>query len=150
MTQYKILAILVALDSFIGNGDRHRGNLFYDAQTGTFCAIDMDSSFAKDLCRLAHEKLIMMRQDRDNPFSRKELDALVVYRQTIKKLLKKYTVQDLQKKLLYFVEQAGFVPGNSVYRKWNIKRKLMHYNDMIAKNYASAKTLVAFLDEWLN
>ena len=45
MTWHVQLPIIVALDLFICNTDRHRGNLFYDAVTDTFCAIDMDDIF---------------------------------------------------------------------------------------------------------
>src|SRR5260221_3930335 len=42
ITWHKQLPIIIALDLFVCNSDRHRGNLFYDDITDSFCAIDMD------------------------------------------------------------------------------------------------------------
>ena len=57
MTWHEQLPIIVALDLFICNTDRHRGNLFYDPVTDTFCAIDMDDIFKYNLPELACKKL---------------------------------------------------------------------------------------------
>jgi hypothetical protein len=53
MTWHRQLVDIIAADLFIGNSDRHSGNLCYDLETDTFCAIDMDDAFNKDLCALA-------------------------------------------------------------------------------------------------
>ena len=60
MTWHWQIPIIIALDLMIGNSDRHCGNLCYDPTTDSFCAIDMDDTFNKDLCDLACKKLEFM------------------------------------------------------------------------------------------
>ena len=57
MTWHKQLPIIVALDLFICNSDRHRGNLFYDDETDSFCAIDMDNIYRRNLPDFACKNL---------------------------------------------------------------------------------------------
>jgi hypothetical protein len=150
MSLRKELAIIVALDSFLGNGARHSGNLMYDDKTDTFCAIDMESSFDKDLCQLAIESLSKIVKDiSHNSFSQQELKALKLYRDTLTVLLKKYSAKHLQEMLFYYAEKAGIVPGSRFYQEGGAESKLLLYKNMIAKNYASAQKLVAFLDKIL-
>ena len=47
------LPLIVALDTFIGNGARRHGSFFYDKESDKFWAIDLESSFQTNLCKLA-------------------------------------------------------------------------------------------------
>jgi len=98
MTWHKQLPIIIGLDLFICNTDRHRANLFYDPETDSFCAIDMDNIFRRDLPALACQKLTLMI-DRKKEFTKDEILALTSMRDTIQFLLGKYPVKKLIKKL---------------------------------------------------
>ena len=111
MTWHRQLPKIVALDLIIGNSDRHCGNLCYDATTDTFCAIDMDDTFNKDLCFLAYEKLKYMINEDKVVFNRQELRALAQMRDTLKFLVRKHTPYDLIQRLHFFARKAGFSRG---------------------------------------
>lgn len=145
MAWHKQLAIIVALDLIIGNSDRHCGNLCYDPKTDTFCAIDMDDTFNKDLCLVACKKIKMLLEDDDVIFTQQELQALGIMRNTLKLLVKKYTPKDIIAKLHSFASKAGFTRGNKIYNP-RIMRKLYLYEKTIIQSYKSAHELIVLLD----
>lgn len=145
MTWHKQLPIIIALDLFIGNSDRHCGNLFYDPATDTFWAIDMDDTFNKDLCSLAYKKLKFMMQE-DDIFTKEEIDALISMKKTLKFLVHNYKPDKLIVKLYVFAKQAGFRKGGDLYND-KIKRQLLYYEKMIRESHESAYKLIALLDK---
>ncbi len=146
MTWHRQLPKIVALDLIIGNSDRHCGNLCYDATTDTFCAIDMDDTFNKDLCFLAYEKLKYMINEDKVVFNRQELRALAQMRDTLKFLVRKHTPYDLIQRLHFFARKAGFSRGQEMY-DGRIERKLLKFEAMIIKTHASAYKLISLLDK---
>ena len=145
MTWHRQLPIIVALDLIIGNSDRHCGNLCYDPVTDSFCAIDMDDTFNKDLCFLACEKIKMMLDDDTVIFTRQELKALKRMRDILKFLVKYHKEKDVIEKLYVFAKNAGFFKGNKIYTKKVIK-KLLLYEAMIMQSYKSVHILITLLD----
>lgn len=144
MTWHKQLPIIVALDILIGNSDRHCGNLCYDPETDTFCAIDMDDTFNKDFCEVACQKLLLMKKN-GVQFSPQEITALIALRSTLNHLLHKYTSSHLVKKMYKFAEKAGFAPGKDIYTP-SIAKKLNHYKLMIKNSWANGHKLIAILN----
>jgi hypothetical protein len=149
MTWHQQLPVIVALDLFIGNSDRHCGNLCYDPTTDRFCAIDMDDTFNKDLCKLACQKLTYMIKEEKVVFSKDEINALKLMRDTLKFLIRKHTPTILIQKLRFFAKQAGFISGNPLYNK-RIEKKLSSYEKTIIETYASAYQLIALLNKIVN
>ena len=145
MTWHRQLPIIIALDLMIGNSDRHCGNLCYDPETDSFCAIDMDDTFNKDLCALACKKLESMIKKNAAPFTKEEKKALFQMRNTLKFLVYTHKPQDLIKKLYYFAKKAGFVKGGKLYND-RIKNKLAYYETMITRTNESAYKLIALID----
>jgi hypothetical protein len=146
MTWHPQLADIIALDLYIGNGDRHCGNLCYDADLDCFCAIDMDDSFNKDLCELACERLRHMVYKEKVVFTKDELRALVHMKNTLKLLVTKHTPFNLIQKLHFFARKAGFVKGNVLYNE-RIEKKLLSYEEMIIQSHRSAYQLIALIDK---
>lgn len=146
MTWHRQLPEIIALDLFIGNSDRHCGNLFYDPSTDTFWAIDMDDTFNKDLCLLAYKKLKLMMKDGNEPFTKEEIYALTSMKNTLKFLVHKQTPSNLIKQLYIFAKKAGFVEGNDMYND-RVRRKLLYYEKMIKKSHANAYQLISLLDK---
>jgi len=142
---HRQLPQIVALDLITGNSDRHCGNLCYDPTTDTFCAIDMDDTFNKDLCLLACKKLKFMMND-DVMFTQEEIDALNHLKKTLKFLVHKHRPKDLIEKLYYFAKKAGFSKGNDLYND-RIRRKLIYYEKMIIQTNESAYQLISLLDK---
>lgn len=145
MSWHNQLPIIVALDLILGNSDRHCGNLCYDPETDTFCAIDMDDTFNKDLCIFACKKIKMMIEDEKVIFTQKEIKALIIMRDTLKFLVAKHKPAHLIKQLHSFATKAGFVKGAAIYSV-RIARKLRFYEQMIITNHASARKLISLLD----
>lgn len=144
------LPVIVALDLIIGNSDRHCGNLCYDPETDSFCAIDMDDTFNKDLCELAYEKIKLMQINKvDRSFSRQEIEAILQMRNTLKFLVRKHKPQELIAKLRHFAYKAGFSKGGKFYND-SVRRKLLFYESMIVQSNESAHKLIALLDRLLS
>jgi hypothetical protein len=144
MTWHRQLPIIVGIDLVIGNSDRHCGNLCYDPQTDTFCAIDMDDTFNKDLCYVACKKFETMMNNPQNVFTIQEINALIQLRKTIKHLITRYKSQQIVKKLYSFARKAGFVSGNIIYTP-SIEKKLLLYESMIIQSWKNASKLIGIL-----
>lgn len=115
ITWHEQLPIIIALDLFICNTDRHGGNLFYDPATDCFCAIDMDNIFRRDLPGLACQKLDIMINVHKKRFTKEELKALKSVRNTLQFLLKKYTSKQIIAQFHMCAKQVGKV--NAIDRK---------------------------------
>lgn len=146
MTWHWQLPEIIALDLFIGNSDRHCGNLCYDPTTDKFCAIDMDDTFNKDLCKLACKKLKYMIEKEKVVFTTDEIAALKLMKNTLQVLTRKHTPGELIQKLRFFAKQAGFVKGNTLYNE-RVEKKISYYELMITKTFKSAQQLIALLDK---
>ncbi len=144
MSRHIDLPKIVALDTFIGNSDRHSGNICYDSDTDTFCGIDMDDTFDKNLCKVACDHMRVMLADESIVFTSCQVRGLMLYKATLKKLIKNFPPHKLQKKLSFFAWQVGFVPGNKIYTT-GIQRKLRSYKVIMTESYQSAKQLVCLL-----
>lgn len=146
MTWHKQLPVIIALDLIMGNSDRHCGNLCYDPATDSFWAIDMDDTFNKDLCKLACQKLKYMIEKEKVIFTQEEILALQSMRNALQFLMRKNKPKDLISKLYVFAKQAGFSKGSSMYND-RIEKKLLYYESMIIKSYASAYKLIKLIDK---
>jgi hypothetical protein len=146
MTWHPQIPDIIALDLYIGNGDRHCGNLCYDADLDCFCAIDMDETFNKDLCELACQRLKHMINKEKVVFSKDELRALTHMRNTLKLLVTRHTPYNLIQKLHFFARKAGFVRGAPLYNA-RIEKKLFKYESMIIESHKSAYRLIALIDK---
>lgn len=149
MTWHRQLPEIIALDLFIGNSDRHCGNLCYNPDTDTFCAIDMDDTFNKDLCELACKKLKYMIKKENVEFSENELKALKRMKKALKILIRKHHPTELIQKLHVFAQQAGFSNGAKLYEE-DIQKKLLLYESMIINTYRSASQLILLLEKIIN
>ena len=84
LSRHPDLPIIVCFDTFVCDYDRTRSNLFYDIITNRFYAIDFEKSFQRvNVILLAIQNL----RDMKKPFSRKELNGLRRYKNTIEKLI---------------------------------------------------------------
>jgi hypothetical protein len=142
------LPIIIGLDLFICNTDRHKGNLFYDPQTDSFCAIDMDNIFRRNLPGLAYEKLNIMINNKKQ-FTHEEIEALISVRDTLQFLLNKYKPKRLIAKLHHFAKKAGLKKGSFVEVE-KIKRRIAEHEEMIIQSRASVYKLIAILNKIIN
>ncbi|MCX5925406.1 MAG: hypothetical protein NT124_03915 [Candidatus Dependentiae bacterium] len=144
MARHKDLPKIVALDTFIANADRHGGNFFYCSQANRYYAIDLESSFDKNLARYACSLIRAMLDNQDEIITEQELEGLYVYHKTLKRLLKRHSPESIYEKLHEFSLQGGLVSRSA--RKI-ILSKLDMYQGYITENYASCEKLVILLDK---
>lgn len=145
MSCHPMLCEIVAVDTYVGNADRSRNNLFYDQKTNMFYGIDMDNSCGRNLCALAYRNLLKMNKKN---FSKKELKGLKIYQKILVKLLKIIPAKKMMKKLDDFACIAGFYPG-SVLRTQAIENRIKRYKKFMYESEQSAHKLVVLLDEIL-
>lgn len=144
MLKHPELIIIIALDTFLCNHDRHRGNLFYNPKTDSFCAIDMDSSFRHNLCAINYKNIIDMINDRRLRLTRKEIHALMEFKTHLQFLIENHPPIDTVTMYDYFSVKAGFIPGSGLYTE-KVVSELACNRAMIMQSYADAKKLVKML-----
>ena len=146
MAKHPVLVMIVALDTFLCNHDRHRGNLFYDSRNDSFCAIDMDSAFKYNLCSLACKNFTAMQRNRNLRLSSKEVRVLTQYKEYLEFLIDTHRPEDTVEKYNEFAEKAGFVEGAAIYTQ-KIALGMESNRRMIMQSYQDAKKLVTILDQ---
>jgi hypothetical protein len=146
MAMHPVLLIMVAMDTFLCNHDRHRGNLFYEPGTNSFCAIDMDSAFKYNLCALACKNFTKMINDKRVRLSSKEIRTLTSYKEYIEFLIDKCHPEETVARYNYFAEKAGFVPGSPLYTQ-KIALELERNKRVIMQSYQDAQRLIPILEK---
>ena len=146
MVKHPVLVMIVALDTFLCNHDRHRGNLFYKAKTDSFCAIDMDSSFKYNLCALACKNFTKMIFDRKLRLTSKEINVLIEYKEYLEFLIDKHPSEDTLELYTLFLEQAGIVEGSPLYTE-KIALEIENNKRIIKKSYRDVQRLIPILEE---
>ncbi len=139
MSKHSDLARIVALDTFIGYSDRHRGNFFYDKKTDRFWAIDMDSP-RKNLCKITCENFEKILDNKSISFSKKEINALREFSQTLELLIDSNHPDKVIKQMMEVAERIG-IRERKGYRIFYLPR-LLEYSDLIKESYEDAKKLL--------
>lgn len=144
MAKHKQLAKVVALDIFLCNHDRHRGNLFYNARKDSFCAIDMDGLFKMCLATTAYQSLRSMAAHGLFPLTPKEALALLELRNTLEFLVNMYSSDDMILLFDNFIKEAGLDFFSHLETlQWEISQT----RSMIKRNYGEVKELIAVLGD---
>lgn len=146
MGKHPELIIIIALDVFVCNHDRHRGNLFYNKATNSFCAIDMDSAYKYNLCAIAYKNFVSILNNRKINLDNKEVYTLMQFRKHLQFLIDTHHPQDTLMMYDYFSNKAGFVPGSRLYTD-RVAAELMSNRAMIVQSYEDAKRLVIVVDK---
>ncbi len=149
MSLHSDLPAIVALDTFIGNRDRNHVNLFYDEESNKFWLIDFGDLFSKRiLSSLASNCINTMLENRELKLTMQELNGLIMYRDTLIKLVKKYPPHTLHEKIDHLVIQAGIKP--SIVLSKGVTRRIQLYKNNIAQNYEDTKELIIVLDKLID
>jgi len=137
------LCRIVALDTFIANKGRDLTNFFYDSISDHYYAIDLASAFEYDAGQYACELIGLMLKDDDCILPKRELEGLVIYRNTLKRLLDKYSPDIIYGQMVDLAMQGGFMSRAS------ISRNMERYNMTIKNNYKSCERLVILLNSFI-
>lgn len=139
MAVHPDLPKIVAFDTFIGNADRSKENLFYNKNTDQFFGIDLERSLTYNLCGIAKKQIKKMLHDKKLSFTKKEIKALAIFRSTLRSLIKHNSSKKSLKKINSLIRIAEFY-GNHI-----SNNKLCHINTMIVEGYADAEKLVVLI-----
>ena len=141
MAVHPDLPKIVAFDTFIGNADRSKSNLFYNKNTDRFFGIDLERSLTYNLCRIAREQIEKMFYDKTLFFTKKEIKALVIFQSILRSLIKHNSPEKSLNKINNLIKVAEFY-GNNI-----SNNKLCHINTMIVEGYTDAEKLVVLIDK---
>ncbi|MGE0010111.1 MAG: hypothetical protein AB7F19_06255 [Candidatus Babeliales bacterium] len=144
MALHPQLPALVAFDTFIGNNDRARTNLFYDEITNSFCGIDMANAYGQNLCKEAICQLLRLHRDNRHQFTAPELEALEMYRKMLCKLITQFPPKKLHIRLDELVALANM--AHIPYDHLSLKECIAFYKDMITESYHDALALETLLE----
>lgn len=147
MMKHPTLVMMVALDTFLCNHDRHRGNLFYHQKTDSFCAIDMDSAFKYNLCALACKNFTKMINNRNLRLTTREINTLISYQEYLEFLIERHRPEDTLALYNGFIERAGFVEGNPALYTQKIVLEIDRNRRMIKESYKDAQKLIPILQQ---
>lgn len=146
MMKHPVLIMVVAMDTFLCNHDRHRGNLFYQQKTDSFCAIDMDSSFKYNLCALACKNFTAMINNRNLRLSGREIETLITYKEYLEFLIDRHCPEEMLDLYDQFAQEAGFVEGSALYTQ-KIALELENNKRVIKESYKDALRLIPILEQ---
>lgn len=144
MALHKDLPPIVALDTFIGNNDRKNANIFYDAKTDSFFAIDMDKSFRVNLAEHACDRFREMINEKCQ-LSKSEYDAIIVYQKTLKDIMYHFPAELLYEKINYYGSILKLYQSDQDYISRIITREFERIHDLIA----SVEKLIMYIDVFL-
>lgn len=137
MVRHSDLAKIVALDTFTGNGDRTIRNILYVINTNNYFVIDMDPTFRKNLAAVACKNIKKWIRDTTVVFTKEEICALTIYKKTLQKIMRIFTVNELCNICDTVVDELRV---KSHYKFVDIIK------DTIIESYASTQKLITFLD----
>jgi hypothetical protein len=150
MALHPQLSRIVAVDTFIGNIDRFRNNLFYNEPTDTFYAIDFGNTFKKNLCEIAKKRIkeLQLHKIRLSP---EELRGLILYRNTLNALLSMHPPAALSARLEQLAEKTGFFSKKSPFkdRVKEARETIREHQEFIKDSYKAAVGLRAIIDSFI-
>ena len=136
MSAHPDLAKIAALDTFIGNPDRHNRNIFYDKKNDRYTAIDSEFAFYKDGAKPANEYFSKLDFATLSP---KEMQGVRIYLDTLKSLSSKNPPSATKSKMYGYAEKSGEnVIINTVAEIWS--------RGSIGESAKSTKSLIKTLE----
>lgn len=144
MAKHPDLAKIAALDTYLGNNDRSNPNIFFDGKA--FYGIDMGNCFMGNLAQIAYEKIKEFLEQKST-ISSEEFLGLVRYREVLQSLITQFPAAKMTALLEHLLEEAGFVPNNSLLWDEGTERKVKKWKLAIEENYQSSLKLVALLEK---
>lgn len=141
------LPSIAAIDTFMGNVDRLPKNIMRHNNTKRLYAIDFTLAFSTNLARYSVKNLKELLLN--NPcFTTAELEALKIYRNTLKELLKVHTPRSLGAHIHKAFEETGFLDYKRY--SYSIKKLVVgsinHYKQVARDSYKSTQELVSLLE----
>lgn len=149
LAQYAQLCDIIAFDIFVDNTDRHNGNLFFDAQTGLFYAIDLDHGFKSaftlaytpheyDFTTVATRTYRFIKTLKKADLSHQEIAALKRVQENLQQLINLYPPTTVFNEWMLLAQKA-----NAIYNPRE-QKKIMKY---LEYNASEVQKLILLLDK---
>jgi hypothetical protein len=147
MSKHPDLPGIAAIDTFMGNVDRLPKNIMHHNRTKRLYAIDFTLAFNTNLARYSVKNFKELLH-RNLRFTSSELQALEIYKDTLKHLLKTHTPGSLVACIHQAFLQTGFL--HSKHYPQTIKKlvtdSINHYKQLARDSYKSTQELVRLLE----
>lgn len=144
MSLHESLPLVVALDTFVGNGDRSKPNLFYDEKSNYFYGIDHAAAFSKQLPLLACERLKeLVHKNYFKECNKMVIQSMRKYRDTLQELYmnnKPFVMIEAMHTLVFSLDAPASYDRA-------VQERLEWHSTVIKNNYAVTKELIALLDQ---
>lgn len=109
MALHEDLPKIAAFDTFVGNADRSRPNIFHDKQNNRFCGIDNAAAFNnKNLAESAKKRLEELSIS--DYQCKKIRDGLEIYIRTLLDLIEKIDIENIEADLVSYAVAVGCSP----------------------------------------
>jgi hypothetical protein len=151
MAQHRDLPKIMALDTFIGNNNRHYGNLLYDDEKNQFYSIDYGSAFRENMASPSIQNIKKLLKDKAK-LNSSEKRALTIYVKTLDHLIKHFKPQRIIKKLQELIKTAGLKTTikKDARFKHDAKKMINDWKHLIKISYQDSQTLSTMLYKLLN
>lgn len=146
MSRHKDLCTIVGMDTFMGCNDRHLNNFFYDASADRFYAIDLQSTFSKNMAFYACRMIQSLLDGEGEALTTAELKALKIYKETIEMLIEYFPPEKLYEKKFEFIRQGQYRVRELIA---SVLKTRTAQGDQIKENYDSCKQLIPLLKQLL-
>jgi len=135
--EHSDLVAILALDTFLGNADRSKPNLFYDIKANSFWGIDFGGIFNKDL------SLIALKQIKSyfGNLSKPEKEGLRRYLIVLSDILNKNSLDSVIFRLFQITKDLGFPLDHPI-----VQARLHFHSKIIQQNYYNTQKLIYFLE----
>lgn len=148
MSRHKDLPSIVAFDSFFGNKDRNKANIFYDPVSDRFYSIDMALMYdvfsaRRSVAQVGCEQLLLMIKN-NVTFNSAEIKGLRAYRDMLRQLVQLFPPKKMCELVDMFFNEMAVVTENSQSQK-DIAATLELYKRAIKKTYVDIKKLIYLL-----
>ena len=142
------LAKIMAFDSFVGNGDRHGSNLFYDKNTGGFTAIDnagtfLTQGYTRSIARSLKDTTKYQEILQQDPSLKA---GLIEYKKTLEDLIAKNPPAKTKSRLLGYMKAESDPKGVvALFEFFSRADKILQ----VDSNYKESQRIVGYLDKIL-
>ena len=147
MSLHKDLALMLALDTYLGNSDRSPGNASYDEANDRFYAIDFGESFDLPLCRGVRVTLKKIK-DGTYKLTSDEWESLALYKRALQNIVQLYPPEKIGQELDYLIDYSGLIDQTLVNRKFSgdIKDTVEKIKKFMDVQYSETRELIHFID----
>lgn len=140
---------IAALDTFLGNSDRHDGNLLFNQETGIYYAIDFEYLMPCPFAKYALNYITFLRENGKVP-TPPQRAALISYCQTLAQLIELFPPSVLWRLIKDIVAQTRLIDEETkkIRDPWIWSVLKLHKRTFV-ENYGYAKKLVRALRAYL-